>query len=241
MTEGHALLQLFRALLAAPITWQALAEVGERLPNVWAPYDRSIRHGTSFARQSVNDSAFAEKPTLVGRAVLLRPFKEDDLDVMWEMVNDPEGRWLTASAGVFTRSQMNGWYMSRSAQADRLDLAIVETGSGRCVGEVVLNELDQTNQSCNFRISLSSPQVRGRGLGTEAARLMLRHAFASVKVHRVELEVYSFNPRAQRSYVKAGFVVEGLRREALHWHDEWYDAIVMAALQEEWLDADAKS
>jgi len=42
--------------------------------------------------------------------------------------------------------------------------------------------------------------------------------------------VYAFNPRAQRAYEKAGFVVEGRRREALRWDGEWVDAIVMSVL-----------
>jgi len=36
--------------------------------------------------------------------------------------------------------------------------------------------------------------------------------------------------RAQRAYEKAGFVVEGRRRDALLWDGEWVDAVVMGCL-----------
>ena len=41
---------------------------------------------------------------------------------------------------------------------------------------------------------------------------MLRYAFGELGLNRVELETYSFNPRAQRCYEKVGFVREGVRR-----------------------------
>lgn len=70
----------------------------------------------------------------------------------------------------------------------------------------------------------------GRGYGTEATRAVLDYAFDRIGVHRVELDVYSFNPRAQRSYEKAGFRYEGRQRHTLFWDGEWADSILMAVL-----------
>lgn len=179
------------------------------------------------------------KPTLEGRLVVLRPFTEADISAMGPVLADPEVQILTGS--VASRAQADGasatldertlaWYRSRAAQGDRLDLAIVDAQSGECVGEAVLNEVDPENRSCNFRI-LMGPAGRGRGLGTEATRLILDHAFAATELHRIELEVYSFNPRARRAYEKAGFVAEGVRRDALLFDGEWINAEVMSVLR----------
>jgi RimJ/RimL family protein N-acetyltransferase len=83
------------------------------------------------------------------------------------------------------------------------------------------------------------PSGQGRGLGTEATRLLLGYAFEHLPLHRIELEVYAFNPRARRAYEKAGFVVEGRRRDALLYDGERVDAIVMSVLRPEWLTAHA--
>ena len=71
---------------------------------------------------------------------------------------------------------------------------------------------------------------RDRGLGSEAVSLTLAHAFAA-GLHRVELEVYAFNPRAIAVYERAGFAREGVRRDALRWDGADHDAIPMAALE----------
>ncbi len=188
------------------------------------------------------DAPFAVKPTLVGERAVLRPFTDADIAAMGPILADPEVNRLTGSVGstqeATTRpSELGerelGWYRSRADQPDRLDLALVDAATDACVGEVVLNAYDGDNQSCGFRI-LVGPQGRDRGLGTEATRMVLRHAFATTDLHRVELEVYAFNPRAQRVYEKAGFVVEGRRRDALLFDGERVDAVLMSILRPEW-------
>ncbi|MET9023494.1 GNAT family protein [Actinopolymorpha sp. NPDC004070] len=94
---------------------------------------------------------------------------------------------------------------SRNEQPDRLDLAVVDQYNGACVGEVVLNEWDEPNRGCNLRIALVAAG-QGRGLGTEAVRLMVAHGFEQLGLHRISLNVYDFNPRARRAYEKVGFV-----------------------------------
>lgn len=130
-------------------------------------------------------------------------------------------------------NKLREWYTTRNDQPDRLDLAIVDIASGACMGEAVLNEWDPGNQSCSFRI-LIGPAGRGRGLGTEATRLIVQYGFERLGLHRISLEVYSFNPRARRAYEKAGFRAEGVLRESLKYGEEWIDATVMSILAREW-------
>jgi RimJ/RimL family protein N-acetyltransferase len=52
----------------------------------------------------------------------------------------------------------------------------------------------------------------------------------------VELDVYDFNPRAVRSYEKAGFRREGTLRQALFREGGYHDVYRMAVLQSEFLE-----
>ena len=170
------------------------------------------------------------KPTLIGVRTILRPVSADDAEGLLDLVSDEAGNRLTGTRGVeLTLEAARAWYGSRGEQDDRLDLAVIDRATGEYAGEVVLNELERDDRSCNFRIGLR-PAFRDRGLGSEATRLILDHAFA-IGLHRVGLEVYAFNPRARRVYERAGFVVEGTRRDALLWDGEWTDAIVMSILE----------
>jgi RimJ/RimL family protein N-acetyltransferase len=121
-------------------------------------------------------------------------------------------------------------HASRAQHDDRIDLSIIERATGEWAGEVVLNDLDPRNQSCGFRIAPQGPRFYGRGLGTEATQLITDYAFDVVGLHRIELEVYAFNPRARHVYEKAGFVHEGTMRDALRWNGTWVDCHLMALL-----------
>ena len=89
--------------------------------------------------------------------------------------------------------RMRAWYSTRQEQPGRLGIAVVDRAAGAYVGEVVLNEWDSGNRSCNFRIALAQAG-RDRGLGTEALRLIVGHGFEQLGLHRISLEVFAFNP-----------------------------------------------
>jgi RimJ/RimL family protein N-acetyltransferase len=191
--------------------------------------------------QPVSD--FAIKPTLTGERALLRPFRlDEDIEALREMLHDPEALRLTGSGhdpGDFQRwdeaaeERFVTWYGARNQQPDRLDLAVVDRASGQCVGEAVLNEWNRGNRSCSFRTMLG-PRGRDRGLGTESTRMIVGYGFEQLGLHRISLEVYSFNPRARHVYDKVGFVVEGVLRDALRWDGQWIGATIMSILAPDW-------
>lgn len=184
---------------------------------------------------------FADKPVLDGEIVRLVPVTEDDVDALAPLMRDPEVAILTGSVHhshptpaelePHSAAELRTIYRSWSTAEDRIVWTVRERAAGAVVGEVVLNDLDAANHSCGFRIWTSG--ARGRGVGTEATRLAVRHAFAC-GLHRVELEVFDFNPRARHVYEKAGFRWEGTRRRALRFDDGWVDAHTMAILADDW-------
>ena len=97
---------------------------------------------------------FANKPTIVGRRVTLRPMVASDADDVWADLHDAEGIRMTGTHATFGRDQIDSWCATRAEQAHRLDLAVIDRESGVWAGEVVVNDWDGDNRSCGFRISL---------------------------------------------------------------------------------------
>lgn len=183
---------------------------------------------------------FRRKPTILGELVILRPVASADIPALRAGMADAETAKLTGSIHASSEASQLRWstaeleetYSRWAAADDRIVWSIVERSSGAVVGESVLKDLETTNRSCGFRIWISG--ARNQGLGTEATRLTLRHAFNDQGLHRVELAVYAFNPRACHVYEKVGFVQEGVKRQALLFDDEWVDAHTMSILKHEW-------
>jgi RimJ/RimL family protein N-acetyltransferase len=175
---------------------------------------------------------FSAKPTLHGRLVTLRPFREGDVEQMARILSDPDVRRLTGSVGSTAEAhqpqqlddRLRDWYATRNDQPDRLDLAVEDVASGTLVGEVVLNDVDPGALTCNLRV-LIGPQGRDRGLGTEAVALATAHGIEVLGLRRITLEVLEFNPRARRVYEKVGYTATGVRPAALV-----FDGVAVAAV-----------
>lgn len=187
-------------------------------------------------------SPWSPKPTIVGERVVLRPFTAADVEAMGPVLADEQVLRLTGSvhstaearaASPVLDETTRRWCATRGEQGDRLDLAIVDRADDACVGEVVLNDWRPGEQTIGFRI-LIGPGGRDRGLGSEATRLMVDHAFAVGDLHRIELEVHASNPRAVAVYERAGFVAEGRRPDALLFDGRRIDAITMALVRTRW-------
>jgi RimJ/RimL family protein N-acetyltransferase len=79
-----------------------------------------------------------------------------------------------------------------------------------------------------------APAARGRGLGGQMVRLALARAFADPGIERAELNVYSWNVAAIRTYERLGFVREGTRRSAARVGAQRWDTAMMGLLRAEW-------
>jgi diamine N-acetyltransferase len=175
------------------------------------------------------------KPVITGEKVILRPFKADeDLPFIEECLKDPVVLKYTGSSDEYDREEVYNWYHTRNEQTDRLDLVIVDKSQNILVGEVVVNEYGEQNQSMNFRI-LIGPRGRDRGLGTEASQLIIEYVFKNTDLNFLTLSVFAFNPRAMNLYENLGFVIQTVDENDLEFEGEWIDSINMKLTREDWM------
>ncbi len=113
-------------------------------------------------------------------------------------------------------------------------LFLILSPDGEIIGESVINQIDRDMRCANFRICLFRAAQRGKGIGSWAVEITRDFAFLQLQLHRLELDVFSFNPRAEKAYKKAGFRTEGVLRDAIMDGDRYADDILMAILEDEW-------
>ena len=77
------------------------------------------------------------------------------------------------------------------------------------------------------------PDFRGRRLSDGAAKLFQRHLLFDLDFHRLQLEIYGFNERAQRHAERAGVIREGVRRRAYRRHGDWVDGVLFGVTRED--------
>ena len=173
-------------------------------------------------------------PFLNGSRIYLRPLDEADLDRCLRWINDPELIVRLGRRHPMSRTQEREWLLGQYKSESHLNLAIIVRDGDRHIGNCGFNQIDYFNRCAEFGILIGEKDAWGQGYGPEAAQLILRYGFEELGLHRIALEVYSFNEHAIRSYEKAGFVHEGTKRESYFRNGAFHDTLVMGILEEEW-------
>jgi RimJ/RimL family protein N-acetyltransferase len=174
---------------------------------------------------------------IYGKRLRLRGIERSDLPRFHEWLNDPE---VTDGISLYLPLSMTDeeqWFEKAThIGQDERPLAIeMKNADGWClIGNIGLFNLEWANRSAEFGIFIGDKSLWNKGYGTEAVELILRHGFETLNLNRIYLRVYSTNPRAKRSYEKAGFVLEGTMRQAIYRHGQYADVLIMSVLRSEW-------
>lgn len=174
---------------------------------------------------------------IYGSRIRLRRPERSDLPTFVKWINDPEVRAGISMYLPMSMEEEEKWFarMLERPQAERTLAVDMRDGDGwRLIGSTGMFEIDWRNQSAEYGIMIGEKDVWNQGYGTEITELMLKHAFGTLNLHRVMLRVFANNPRAVRTYQKAGFTHEGTLRE-VEWMDgEYVDTRLMSILRHEW-------
>ncbi|MCW3040463.1 MAG: family N-acetyltransferase [Solirubrobacterales bacterium] len=181
------------------------------------------------------------QPVLFGEFVTLRAIAPDDFDALFALESDLT-TWELRNATPPAPWERSAWEEHTRARLSGNDGAVrfaVEAG-GSFVGSCLLTGVDDLARHADVGISLAA-DARGRGLGTEALRLLARFAFTRHNLHRLQLEVLARNDAAVACYRKVGFVEEGRRRQHAWVDGRYEDDLIMGLLRDEWMDSEAGS
>ena len=152
-------------------------------------------------------------PVLTGTAVTLRPITDADTDLIVKWRNTPSVVQNFIFRQTFTPEMHRSWLATKVATGQVVQYIILDNADGKPVGSVYYRDIDNHNCSAEYGIFIGEESARGKGLGTETARLFTDFGFAGLHLHRISLRVLAENAAARRSYEKAGFVQEGVFRD----------------------------
>ena len=176
-----------------------------------------------------------------GTLVRLSAFDPDEMSKAWSRwYRNSEYFRLLNSSGRSIQSH-RAFFKSMEEELGALSVAshyfaIRTLAEDRLVGELGLDVVDWSGRDAFVGIGIGETDYWGRGYGTDAMNILLRFAFAEINLRRVTLSVFEYNPRAVRSYEKAGFRHEGRLRKVLNKEGKRWDALYMGILREEWME-----
>ncbi|HUG14681.1 MAG TPA: GNAT family protein [Thermomicrobiales bacterium] len=175
-------------------------------------------------------------PTLniIGERVALGPFTRDLLEIDLRWINDLETqRNLGHIPRPRTIEQQTQYHERATTSSTDVIFTIYERETLRPIGTTGLHHIEHHHRSADFGILIGERAARGKGYGTEAARLMLDFAFTALGLHNVKLEVLEFNVAGIRAYEQAGFREIGRRTRCAFASGRYWDMVYMECLSTE--------
>ena len=163
--------------------------------------------------------------------IYLRLMTYDDTDLIVAWRNSDGVRKNFIYQALFTRESQENWMKTMVETGKVVQMIICDSASDEPLGSVYIRDIDRHHNKAEYGIFIGEPDARGRGVGTAAAKLMLRYCFEEEGLHRVYLRAFSDNIQAIKSYEKAGFVREGLLRDDVCIEGQYRDIVWMAAIR----------
>lgn len=124
--------------------------------------------------------------------------------------------------------------IEKGPQPERYPFSVRTLAEDKLIGFFGLY-VDLIHSDAMVGIGIGERDFWSKGYGTDMMKVCLRYAFLELGVQRVSLGLHEYNPRALRSYEKAGFRLEGRTRKDVLREGKRTDTLWMGILREEWL------
>ncbi len=164
--------------------------------------------------------------------ISIRRARADDVDFLVELVNHDDVEPYMSVRRARDRESVLEEIRRSETEPEDFGRFVVEVDGERAgvMGFEVQNKRSRIAHLGGLAIH---PDFRGQHLADEAAQLLQRHLIFDLGYHRLQLEIYGFNERAQRHAERAGFTREGVRRKAYWRHSEWVDGVMYGLIRED--------
>lgn len=168
-----------------------------------------------------------------GKKIILRAIEENDLDLLQEMLNDPNmENCVVGWSFPISKFQQRKWFESNFNSKDLR--FIIETMEKETIGIATLINIDWKNRSATHGIKLVSSNIRQKGLGTDTVMTVMRYAFDELQLNRLEGSWFPENIASKKLYMKLGWKVEGVKKQYAFKQGKYRDLEISAILRNEY-------
>lgn len=182
---------------------------------------------------------FTRDIILENERVLLRPLAMTDMDLLMNFsLNEPE-LW-TYSLTPADGSENLKAYMLKAVQ-DRKDgksypFLVIDKVTNEVAGSTRFYDYNSKYKTIQLGYTWYGKKFQGTGLNKHCKHMMLKHAFESWQLERVEFRADNNNKRSIAAMKSIGCIQEGILRSNCSSPNGRRDSIVLSILKNEWQD-----
>ena len=148
-----------------------------------------------------------------------------------DWLNDSEvNKYLeTKEATIYELKQ---YIHDKNNNPNCLFLGIFLKENNKHIGNIKLEPIEFNNKNATLGILIGDKKYWGRGIGTEATKLLVNYAFNTLDLKEVNLGVISDNKAAIEVYKNAGFKIDMINKKSTRYGNKYYDGVIMSIKNE---------
>jgi N-acetyltransferase len=178
-----------------------------------------------------------EPVVLDGEFVRLEPMSLNHLDALCE-IGLAEEIWRWSPEPITNREAMERYVETALDEQRRgvsLPFVTIDKTQNKIVGSTRFGNIAVKDLRVEIGWTWINPAWQRTALNTEAKLLMLRHAFETWKVNRVELKTDALNEKSRNAILRLGAKEEGiLRRHVVCQNGRLRDTVYYSIIEPEW-------
>jgi RimJ/RimL family protein N-acetyltransferase len=176
-------------------------------------------------------------PVLSGERVTLRELRTSDAPSLFAMLTTEEvARFISPPPSTVEGfERFIAWTLRMRQLGTYACFAVTLEGDDTAIGIFQLRELEAGFGTAEWGFAIGSPYW-GTGVFQEGAELMVRFAFETVGVHRLEARAAVKNGRGNGALRKIGAMQEGVLRRSFLRNGEYLDQVLWSILDEDWYE-----
>lgn len=175
---------------------------------------------------------------LIGKSIILRPLKIEDLPKTNEWRNDIELIRLTQGIRFPKTIEMDeAWFNHALSDVGNKNIyfGIDEIESGEFIGIIQLNNIDYISGTAIWGFIIGEQKHRGKGYSVEAPRLMFDYAFKVLNIRKIFAYTVVLNKATLRMHEKIGnFKQEGKLEKHFYFDGQYYDILILSLFRDDY-------
>lgn len=175
--------------------------------------------------------------TLQGQYVRLEPLTAAHLDGLTAIGLEPS-LWALTTVRVTSPQEMAG-YVAAARGGAQLAFAVIHKPSGRVAGSTRYMNWEPAHKRVEIGSTWYGLDFQRTAVNTECKYLLLRYAFETLALNRVELKTDSRNERSQQAMLRIGARQEGTLRRHMVVPGHVRDTVYFSVIAEEWPEVKA--
>lgn len=165
-----------------------------------------------------------------GERIYLRPITIEDTDLAVRWRNHPVVVKNFIYREPISREEHLNWLENKVFKGLVHQFIVCGKEGDIPLGTIYLQKFEEDNRKAEWGIYLDAEQTYGKGIGTEAAKLLLKYAFEELGMHKVVSRVLAYNKASVRMNEKAGYVQEAYLKDELFLDGQFEDLIFFGAI-----------